>query len=449
MRIKLDTNISVESIIKATKGISDLDGKISFSNITTDSRECCPGDLFIAIDGENDSGENYIDNVTRIGAFALSKKSSNGCICVPDTVEAMLQIASDYIKTLPFILYIIGITGSVGKTTTKEFAKIILSERFIVHSNPSSYNNALGLSLSLLSAPKNSQILLMELGMNHSGEIGRLAKYLHPDMAIITNIGRAHIGNLGSREAIANAKLEILSGINGGTVFVPYDEKLLCEIKEKTTFSTAEPLSDFLLSYENNNVSLFYKGSRICTSEFATIEKSNIECLAPAASVAYYLGLTDKEIQNGISKISTENTRQRAFFKQKRYFLLDLYNASPESVIACIKNASELVQYQSKSLVLGDMLELGSFCEQIHYEIGQLIAQYNFNNLFLFGNKIANIAQGAIDFGLDPGKIFINQDLSDPKRTAIDILTNCPENELIIMKASRRIKLERILESIE
>ena len=235
MRIKLDTKISVNSIIQATNGITGLDKEMSFSSITTDSRECCPGDLFIAIDGETDSGENYIDQVIKIGAFALSKTSSIGCICVPDTVEALLQIASNYIKTLPFILYIIGITGSVGKTTTKEFAKIILSERFIVHSNPSSYNNALGLSLSILSAPKNTQILLMELGMNHAGEIGRLSKYLHPDMAIITNIGRAHIGNLGSREAIAKAKLEILSGMKDGTVFVPFGEKLLCEIEEKIT----------------------------------------------------------------------------------------------------------------------------------------------------------------------------------------------------------------------
>ena len=394
MRIKLGMPLMLSEIADMVgEEKPALDREIT--HVSTDTRELFSGDLFIVQSG----GEIYLDDAIKMGAVVLSERNF------------LLEFAGEYIKKLPYILYRIGITGSVGKTTTKEMLKSILKERFKVHANEGNLNNHIGMPMSILSAPPDTEILIMEMGMNHMGEIKVLSECLRPNIAVITNVGTSHIGNLGSRENIARAKLEILSGMDSGVLFVPYDEPLL----------NSRP------------------GAINVYSESRKAMERNISM---AISVAEYIGITKPDL----SYISTDNIRQKLVFKKNHCFLTDYYNSSYESVLALIESAKEDKQYPKHALVIGDILELGEYCRDIHYRVGKLARPCDFEHLFLFGEYAEFIYRGALENGFNKDKIFINSNLDRPDITAEQIKANCDENELILMKASRGVRLERILD---
>jgi UDP-N-acetylmuramoyl-tripeptide--D-alanyl-D-alanine ligase len=304
--------------------------------------------------------------------------------------------------------------------------KVILKERFRVHANDGNYNNHIGMPMSILSAPPDTEILIMEMGMNHVGEIKALSNCLHPNIGVITNVGTSHIGNLGSRESIAHAKLEILSGMNHGRLFIPSNEPLLEGYHNATQVSETdlEPI------YKIGNIK----------------EDHNRKNLAFTVSIAEFVGMTHDEIQVGISRISTENIRQRLVLRENYHFLVDCYNSSYESVKALIDSAKMRPEYPHRALVLGDILELGEHSEEIHYRVGKLVKPLDFDHLFLFGSSSDFILRGALENSFERGKIFINYNLTSPNITAGQIKSNCAEDELILMKASRGVRLERILD---
>ena len=394
MRIKLGMPLML-SEIAGMVGEEKPTHDTEITHVSTDTRELFSGDLFIVQSG----GEIYIDDAMKTGAVLLSKRNF------------LLELARKYIQNLPYILYRIGITGSVGKTTTKEMLKSVLKERFKVHASEGNFNNHIGMPMSILSAPPDTEILVMEMGMNHMGEIGILSECMRPNIAVITNIGTSHIGNLGSRENIARAKLEILNGMDSGVLFVPYDEPLL-----------------------NGQVGAI----KVYTESSKAMERN----MSMAISVAEYIGITKPEL----SYISTDNIRQKIVFRKNHHFLTDYYNSSYESVIALIEDAKEEKIYPMHALVLGDILELGEYCKDIHYRVGKLVKPCDFEHLFLFGYYAKFIYQGALENLFDKDKIFINSDLTRPDITAEQIKANCDKDELILMKASRGVRLERILD---
>ena len=394
MRIKLGMPLMLSEIaLMIGEESPPLDSEIT--HVSTDTRELTSGDLFIAQSG----GEAYIDDAIKMGAVVLAKRNF------------LLEFAKEYCKKLPYILYRIGITGSVGKTTTKEMLKGILERHFKVHASKGNFNNHIGMPMSILSAPPDTEILVMEMGMNHIGEIKILSECLRPNIAVITNVGTSHIGNLGSRENIARAKLEILSGMDSVVLFVPYDEPLL----------SSQP------------------GAIKVYSESQKAMERN---MSMAISVAEYVGITKPEL----SSISTDNIRQKIVLKKNHSFLTDCYNSSYESISALIESAREQEKYERRALVLGDILELGEYCQDIHYRVGQLIKPCDFDHLFLFGECAEFIYRGALESSFDKDKIFINSDPKRPDITAEQIKANCDKDELILMKASRGIRLERILD---
>ena len=394
MRIKLGMPLMLSEIAGMVgEEKPALDTEIT--HISTDTRELFSGDLFIVQPG----GEIYLDDAIKMGAVVLSERNF------------LLELAGEYIKNLPYILYRIGITGSVGKTTTKEMLKGILQKRYKVHANEGNFNNHIGMPMSILSAPPDTEILIMEMGMNHIGEIKVLSECLRPNIAVITNVGTSHIGNLGSRENIAQAKLEILSGMDSGVLFVPYDEPLL----------SSQP------------------GAINVYSESRKAMERNISM---AISVAEFIGLHHPELLS----ISTENIRQKMVFKKNHCFLADYYNSSYESVLALIESAREDKQYPKHALVLGDILELGEYCRDIHYRVGKLVKPLDFEHLFLLGEYAEFIYRGALENRFNKDKIFINSNLDRPDITAEQIKANCDKDELILMKASRGVRLERILD---
>ncbi len=446
MRIKLGNPTRLSVIAYATGGKLLCNEDIPITHLSTDSRETKSGDLFIAIKGDRYDGGSFASEAKKKGGYVLSANPLISDVLHPDGRSALLLFSSFFNKNLPYILYRIGITGSVGKTTTKEFLKILLSEHYKTHASEGNLNNEIGMPLSLLSAKKESEILLLEMGMNHPGEISRLSKCLCPDIGIITNVGTAHIGNLGNRKKIAQAKLEILDGMNNGTIIVPDEEPLLANAKNKKTFSDINPKASYHLTLNDKNEISLYKNQKLYTkAKFALSEEHNRKCLLAAASVAMEIGLSPSELSERISLVSRDNTRQSVFYRENLCFYADFYNASEESVFALLNSAKRLWSLRRKSLLLGDILELGEMSDEIHRKIGNAISPEVFNNLFLFGNHIEYLSLGAKEVGFPDDRIFITRE-SDPEKCAAHIRNNCIDGDIIFMKASRKIRLERVLD---
>lgn len=450
MRIELGIPLSLSQIAKYSGGVMNACYDPRITHICTDSREVSIGDLFIALKGDKYDGADYVDVAKKKGGYIISPLPDQSDIYHQNTKAALLNLASNYAKNLPYLLYKIGITGSVGKTTTKEFAKIILSEVYKTQATIGNFNNEIGMPLSILSAKENTQILLMEMGMNAPGEMKRLSECLGPDIALITNIGTAHIGNFGSKESIAKAKLEILDGMNGGTLIVPKDELLLSDVKEKLTFSIANPKADiYLKNINNGHIEIYMKKKKTADVQFDFLEKHHLECLASAVAISVVAGVSFDKIRSAMPKISRDNIRQKLVSCQNFNLHCDYYNASRESMIASIIEFQKLNVDNKKSLVLGDILELGGLSNEIHYEIGKSIDHRKINNIFLFGEAARIIGIGTLENGFPIDRIFINTDLAMPDITAGQIISHCSPGEHILFKASRAIRLERVIEHIK
>lgn len=446
MRIKLGTPMRLNQIAYACSGQNNNVNNPLVSYISTDTRELFCGDLFIAINGEKYNGNDFVNTAKSKGAFVVSSLPTSDIIH-PDGRSALLSLAHFYNKNLPIILYRIGITGSVGKTTTKEFLKLLIDGSYKVQASEGNYNNEIGLPMSILTAEKDCQILLMEMGMNHPGEISRMSKCLCPSLALITCIGSAHIGNLRSRESIAKAKLEIMDGMTDGVVILPDDEPLFKSIPSAQYFSTTDCSKDFaLISDESGSVKLFMNNAFYTEASFNFPQPHHIKCLSAAVSLAMKIGISAKELSDRIPLISNDNIRQRVFYRENYHFIADFYNASRESVLAFIESCRRMVLKNKKHLLLGDILELGDMSCDIHYEIGRNISPDTFDSLILFGQEIMYVMSGAIDSGFPAEKIFIISDLSKPEECANLIHKICEHGDYIFMKASRNIRLERVIE---
>ena len=447
MRIRLDIPLYLSDIKNAIGAECDIKN-IEVTHITTDSRECFAGDLFIALRGKDNNGENYVSEAISKGAYAVTAQGIENSLTVKDTLSALLDLSKHYKSKLKKLKYTIAITGSVGKTTTKEFLKIICDGKYKTHATKGNENNLLGVPLTILSAKADTEIMILEMGMNHVGEISLLSKCAAPDISVITNIGTAHIGMLKSRTNIAKAKLEIKDGMNGGKLILPYDERLLHGQDQAYYFSLKNKGADIYILYNEGNVTVLNKNGYYTTS-FKPSGEHNLECLCAAVLAAQSIDIPQDVIARQISSISDENTRQSIINVKNFHILADYYNASYESIKAAINHLCALKGYTKKSVLLGTVLELGDMSEEIHRKIGRYAAKKNLNNLYLYGEYAKSIRRGAIDAGYPEDKIFINENRDDPRRTALQISQNCTEGEIILFKASNAIKLGNVLEELE
>ncbi len=446
MRIRLGEGLTVEEIAKAV-GAKHL-SKEKIEYITTDSREAGPADLFVATKGERVNGEDFVSEAEAAGSIPLCVGKTQRGICVRNTITALLRLAEYYKKKLTRLKYTVAITGSVGKTTTKELLKTILSPKYKVHATQGNMNNELGMPLTILCAPLDTEVLILEMGMNHLGEISNMSKCAQPSIAIITNIGTSHIGNLFSREGIAKAKLEIKDGMKNGKLIIPYGEDLLKDVSDTESFSTKDMSADyFVRKNSSNNVEIYEKGKLILSTQVTYSYEHLMSCLVCAVCATRKMSLSADEIIAGLSLISQYNVRQNIIKVNKLYFLEDCYNSSLESVIAALSVMEGMDGYARKSLMLGDILELGEFSESIHRKIGEMISPYVFTNLYLYGSFVRHIMLGALAAGFSIERIFCN--FSDNiNYSAAKILANSVDNEIILLKASRKLKLERIIDII-
>ena len=452
MRIELAVKQDFWDFLSVVGGI--FYGKIKRQTIyaiSTDSRECQDGDIFFALSGQTYNGNNFIEDAINKGAVPIGTGVKKYGIKVDSANAALLAFSSFYKQQLKNLKYTVAITGSVGKTTTKEMLKKISSVKYKTHSTPGNFNNDIGVSYTILSAPIDTEILICEIGMNNFGEIRSLSSALMPDIGIITRIGSAHIGNLGSIENIAKAKLEITENLRKHLI-IPYNEPLLyTSYPFITYFSTMHPSADILITKNTFDQCELYLGGYLeKIFHFSNCEEHLLHCLAAATAAAMKIAINANDIYKGIATIDTTSFRHRLFVSKKGFLILDdSYNASYESVCAAILMLNNISKAGKKHVLFGDILELGALSKDIHYKIGEILAHNSIECIFLFGNQVKYVAKGAIDNGFDKKRIFINNDIFSPEITSNQICKTISPNDIILAKASNKINLKRVINLIE
>lgn len=454
MRINIAVPLTLSQICSFTGAINlNYPSDALISAISTDTRELSRGDLFIALRGENYDGNDFANFARSRGAYVLSSRRDAETLLVKDTSEALLLLAMHYKSLLPRLKHTVAITGSAGKTTTKNFLLRILSPSCKAYGTDGNLNNLVGVPLTLLSLPYETEIAVFELGMNHMGEISRLSNCIRPSIAAITNIGSSHIGNLGSREMIAKAKLEISDGMQTPHIVTELEENLLSGICHRTTLSMRNPRADycFLTVSEGISSSSFDFHTRhdaiqgLCVPFFG---EHLFTSLAFALALSCECGLGEEELRLGVKNIDESCLRHK--WQRIRDFVVfdDSYNAAPESVYAALEMLKKFKSHPRAAL-LGDILELGANTEKIHRSIGYAAYKSGIEHLYLFGVYAPFIAEGALAAGMSKGKIFINDDPLDHRTSARQILEHHLAREIILFKASHRMNLSKITEILK
>ena len=407
--------MKVKEILKVTKGKMLFGNEeLEVENFSKDTRTIQKGDIYIGIKGEKFDGSNFWNQALDAGATAViisniqiskeekEKYKDKTIIQVEDTFEALYEIAK-YKRSL-YNIPVIAVTGSVGKTSTKDIIASVVSQKYKTLKTEGNNNNNIGLPLTILKL-KDHESLVVEMGMNHFGEISLLTNIAKPTLAVITNIGTSHIGNLGSRENILKAKLEILEGMKIPRMIINNDNDLLHkwyeENKEKIEIHTygINNSSDVIAE----KIELGEEKSKFVVK--TSSEKVNIDVPVGGEHFVYnalcgfmvgkVLGLTAKEIQNGISKFElTKKRMDIRVLKNGATLINDSYNASYESMKASLKYLSSRTDLR-KIAVLGDMLELGDFSKELHEKVGEEVANDNIDVLICRGEFAKNIISKA------------------------------------------------------
>ncbi|MBU0278352.1 UDP-N-acetylmuramoyl-tripeptide--D-alanyl-D-alanine ligase [Gemella sp. zg-1178] len=436
----------------------NIKNDIFIKGIAIDSRKVQKGDLFIPFIGENVDGHDYIDTAFKNGASAsLSMKKNistkNNIIFVEDSLVAIQKLAENYLTKLN--AKVIAITGSNGKTTTKDIVSEILSSKYKVNKTSGNYNNELGLPLTILATPEDTEILVLEMGADGFGQLEFLSKLTQPDFAIITNIGESHIEFFKDRSGIARGKFEITSHLKKDGLFIYNgDEELLNNIvkSSKINYISCGINSNnkvILENYTQENDIIRFNISNI-DSELKTKLKGkhNLLNIMYASVIAKSLNISDENIIKSIENIKTitKMRLENIDYGNNSLIINDAYNASPTSMKAAIDVLEEINGYSYKTTVLGDMYELGSNEINFHKEIGLYISK-NKNTTI---NKVISVGKLGknITDTIDNKNIEIKS-FTTTKEVAEYLKENKKTNEIILFKASRGMKLETVIEEIK
>lgn len=444
----------LEQILNAKK-VNIVENK-EITGIAIDSRKVREGDLFIPFLGENVDGHNYIESAFEKGAAAsLSLKedftSDNNIIYVEDSYVAIQALAKHYLDSLN--AKIIAITGSNGKTTTKDIITGLLETKFKVHKTQGNFNNELGVPITILATPEDSEILVLEMGADGFGQLDFLSKLVEPDYTVITNIGESHIEFFGSREGIAKAKFEITNGMKKDGFFVYNgDEILLKDLVDKSNIgATSCGENDYNnIILENYTITRDYIDFKLNLSDekFTTKLKGkhNLFNIMFATAIAEKLGLSIDEIHKAIEKTSeiTHMRLESIPYGKDSLIINDAYNASPTSMKASVDVVSSFDDFDYKTLVLGSMFELGSKEVQYHSEVGEYISNNSkdIDLVISVGDLAKNITDSITNSEIKKLHFSSNEEVSNYLKE------NKHTNEVILFKASRSMKLESIIEEI-
>lgn len=429
--------------------------------ISIDSREIGDNTLFVAVRGEVTDGHRFIESAVKNGAVCvMCEAMPEGVECdhiiVDDTIKAISDIATSCRESIaPFT---VGVTGSVGKTTTKEFISYVLAEKYPTHKSGGNFNTVYGISLTLASLSRIHKAVVCEMGMSALGEISQLTNIARPDVAVITNIGTAHLEALGSRENICRAKLEITEGLRAdGALVYNGDEPLLWEKREgfKKGISFGIKNKDADIFGSNIRIAdgktvfdMDYFGERQADIVLSAMGEHNVYNGMAAYATGRLAGLTDEEIRRGLNNYRPSGMRQRIYEKNGYTVVEDCYNASPESMKASLSVLAQLGKNGRTVAVLGEMRELGETSMELHKSVGRFAAELGIDRLYTYGEHALEIAVGALENGLDESAIIAYNQIEEPEGLAEILNSELKAGDIVLFKASRAVALENVIKAL-
>ena len=456
-----------QSLMTLSEVLKAVDGRLlsktkeedfCFTGVACDSRKVEKDFIFFPLIGSQD-GHNYIPQALENGASVIFVtdyyadfhnqqirdfiKTGVTVISVGHTMYALQRLAASYVLKFPSLIRI-GITGSSGKTTTKEIAVNVLSQKYSVVYNEGNLNSETGLPLSVFKIRDNHQVGIFEMGMNRKGEIAELSSVLYPQYGIITNVGTAHIGILGTRQAIAEEKKQIFKFFNSKAIgYIPSDDDFadfLADAKGSIKKISQDFISDVKFS-GLEGTSFKYKDENI---NFALCGKYNLKNALSVIALAEDLGLTPIQIKTGLETVKTIFGRNQ-IVKKDFTFVLDCYNANPDSMKASVEFCSEVECAGKKVFVLADMLELGDESEKAHKEIAELVEKSSVDYVIFFGEEMSKAKSFVTSKKIDA--------ISTSDDSAVDFVANklkefCGKDDVVLLKGSRGMKLERIMDAV-
>lgn len=429
--------------------------KLPMKSYSIDTRTLKTGDIFVAIVGENRDGHDFVSEAFKQGASAAIVQNNysgneKNLIRVPDTLKALQDLAHEHLIRMPAKR--VALTGSSGKTTTRELITAVLKACLgeeAVFSSSGNLNNHLGVPLMALQVRPEHQVAIFEMGMNHFGEIARLAEIVRPQVGLITMIGSAHAGNLGGPEGVAKAKAEIFEALGPEDIGIVNADDPRC-VREagsklkgrKISFGGASWADVRILDYA---APTFSYQNQTASPKFPLLGAHNVQNAAGALAVAVALGLDFEKAASGLSTVSSHKGRlMQKNLKNGAILIDDTYNANPESMEAGL---NVLVSFPGKRYVavLGDMGELGDLAPNKHHAIGAACAQKGVNLLFACGAHAKHYGEGAFEAGLPP-KSFIWA----PDSASLGTLAaaQIEPNDVIWVKGSRFMKMEHAVDTI-
>lgn len=457
--------MNVSAIAKASDGeIRNLSGDEIVKNIVRDDREVEEGTVFVALRGENNNGHRFVERAVENGAVCCVVNKDEGdfgslpVVAVDDTFKALRDIASAYRDR--FNIPVIGITGSVGKTSTKGMIASVMGTEFATLKTEGNYNNEVGVPLTLFRLSDDDEAAVIEMGMSAFGEISRLSRIVKPDTAVITNIGISHIEHLGSREGILKAKTEILDGLSiDGTVILNGDDDLLWskngELEYETLYYGIENKACDLVA---TDIRLFSSGSEFTVridGEDYRFETNvpgvhHIYNALAAILTGYRYNVSVKNMIKGVHDFAPEGFRQSVSKYRDFTVINDCYNACPDSMESGMDvlglTAEENGGGSRRVACLGDMLELGDKSVEAHYKVGGMCAEKKIDCLITIGEMARNIARGALDSGMNPNDIYEFESGPDAIEKIASIIR---KGDVIWIKGSRGMRLEKIAEALD
>ena len=444
-------NLTVAEIISATRGklIRGAPNAI-ITQISTDSRTINKGNLFIALVGESNDGHDFIDAAHKRGArgTVVSKQLETDLpivIEVKDSLIALGDIAAFYRSK--FDLPIVAITGSNGKTTTKDMTASVLSQRFSVFQSEKNYNNQIGIPSRLLELDDTNQIAVLEIGTNQPGEIERLSQIVKPTVGVITNIGHSHLELLGSIEGVAEEKGSLVEHVDCAVLNAddPMTRRLARRVCGKlTTFGCG---SDADVSAHKIEILTLGKPSFTLRINNRDTTRVTLPCLGvhnvsnalAAAAIGNWAGLTSTEIRHGLENYQPADMRMQPIECNGLYIINDAYNSNPDSLKYALEFLSRTRTAGKRIAVLGDMLELGKESGKLHFEAGMNLPQ-NIDVLISVGKQSLEIIRGAA------GRVETTFACKTPEAAAEQLQQFSQSGDLVLIKGSRGMKLEQIVD---
>ena len=447
----------LSEVIQAVRGSYGYPADVEVKDISTDTRTITEGSLFIALKGANFDGHDFAAQAMEAGAVAVvTERPVEGarCLIVDSTSQALLDAASYYRSR--FDIPLVGITGSVGKTTTKEMIWSVMSKSFKTLKTEANHNNEVGMPKTLLELDSTHQAAVIEMGMNHKGEISRMSTSCKPTVCVITNIGVSHIENLGSQEGILKAKMEILDGASADApLILSRDDRILSKAqvygdRKIWYYSVSKKDSDVYASdiaADSRGISftIHYAREKL-PARINCLGEHNVKNALAAFCVGAALGMDNADIIAGLADFRPEGMRQNIIEENGITYILDCYNAAPDSMKASLSVLGQVSVRGRRIAVLGDMLELGKGSTRYHRAVGEYVKNSKTDILLCFGKNSNYYIEGACDKGFDRA----NTAHFDSREELAEHLKGIlQEGDAVLFKGSRGMKLEEVYEAIK